>query len=207
MKKRILSLVLAVFLVTLSSCKIVDERAPFSLGSVSENKYTNEFLGVTASFSDKWTFMSEEEMKELNKITEELLPEETLKQLESAEVIQDMQGTNSATGASVGVNFENLKLLGTLSLNEEKYLSAQTDAVKESLSQMGLQNLSVEVVDVTFAEREAKALRVEATLSGMNFYEYVVAVKEGSYMANITVAGMSDDELKGIIGLFKPIEE
>ena len=204
-KKRVSALFLAVFLV-LSSCKGEETGKAFSRGVVENNTYKSEFLGVSAEFSEEWSFLSDEEINSLNSITEELLPEEINDKLENAEIIYDIEVTNASSGSSVGVNFENLRLLGSLMLDEKGYLSSQIDGITEALGELNLSDIKTEIVKVDFAGRDTYAIRIVATISEMNFYEYLVAVKEGEYMANISLAGVDEEELKETMALFKPIE-
>ena len=48
----------------------------FSIGSASGNTYKNEFIGIQCVLDGNWVFKTDEEMRQINQITSDLVGEE-----------------------------------------------------------------------------------------------------------------------------------
>lgn len=179
-----------------------DTSAPFEMGKVAGNQYTNNFLGITCTLDEQWTFYTDEQIKEANDIATDMMGEDIAEQLENARIVYDMMAS-SQSGASVSVNIENMSLSG-LVVTAEAYLSSQMDSVKTGLEQMGFSDVTVENKTYEFAGNSEEGLYIRASVNGVIFEEAIVALKRGMRFANISVGTVGGD-LDSILALFKAV--
>lgn len=179
-----------------------NSSASFALGKVVDNQYTNEFLGITCTLDEKWTFYTDEQIKEVNNITADMLDEDIAEQLENANFVYDMMASTES-GASVSVNIENLGLSG-VAMTAETYLSMQIDSLKTSLEQMGFSNVVIENKTYDFAGNSEEGLYVHASVNGVTFEEAVVVLKRGMRFANISVGTVGGD-IDSILAMFEAL--
>lgn len=179
-----------------------NSSASFALGKVVDNQYTNEFLGITCTLDEQWTFYTDEQIKEVNNITADMLDEDIAAQLENANFVYDMMAS-SESGASVNVNIENLGLSG-VAMTAETYLSMQIDTLKTSLEQMGFSNVVIENKTYDFAGNSEEGVYVHASANGLTFEEAVVVLKRGMRFANISVGTVGGD-IDSILAMFEAL--
>lgn len=179
-----------------------NSSASFTLGKVVDNQYTNEFLGITCTLDEQWTFYTDEQIKKVNNITADMLDEDIAAQLENANFVYDMMAS-SESGASVSVNIENLGLSG-VAMTAETYLSMQIDTLKTSLEQMGFSNVVIENKTYDFAGNSEEGVYVHASVNGVIFEEAVVVLKRGMRFANISVGTVGGD-IDSILAMFEAL--
>ena len=175
---------------------------PFEMGKVSGNKYSNEFFGIGCTLDSQWTFKTDEEIKEANNITIDMLDDEIKSQLENAAIVYDMMAT-SESGSSININIESIGVSGVLT-TVESYLSSQTDPLKAALEQVGLSDAVIENKTYDFAGSSEKGLYIHTSINQVTFEEAIIVLKRGTHFANITVATTSGD-LNSILASFYAI--
>jgi hypothetical protein len=179
-----------------------NSSASFETGKVLDNKYTNKFLGVGCTLDSQWTFYTDEQIKEANNITTDMMDDDIKKQLENANIVYDMMAA-SESGATVNINIEKLGVGGAFT-DVETYLSAQTDELKSALEQLGLSNVTTEIKTFDFAGSSEKGIYVHASIEEVIFEEAIITLKRGTRFANITVATPNGD-LNSILDKFYAI--
>lgn len=179
-----------------------DSSDSFEVGKVSENKYSNGFLGIGCILDSQWVFKTDEEIKEVNNITLDMLDDDIKAQLENAKIVYDMMAT-AENGSTININIENLGVGGALK-TVESYVSPQIDSLRTALEQMGLTDVSIEIKNFDFAGKSEKALYVHALANGIVFEEAVIVLKRGTRFANITVA-TTEGNLPDILANFYAI--
>lgn len=222
--KKILSLVLAIImLVGLCSClrdnendnvrgDIVtqtsseSENEPesepeFSLGKTANNVYNNDFLGLSCTLSDEWTFYTDEEILQLNNLTAELVDEEIAQSLENANIIYDMYAVQ-ADGSNININLEKLNALQLISLDIKETLESQIDTIKTAFEGIGYTDINAKYQKVTVDGKEFDALVYDAKIQGIDFYGTVITFRKGNYLANITVSSLQTDKTNEIFSCF-----
>lgn len=175
------------------------------LGTVEGNTYTSAFLGITATLDADWTFATDEEMAQLRGMTVEAMTDESLAQmLETSGTVMDMYAMD-ADGRTLNVMLENLNVLQTLALTEEAYAESAVDQVPAALEGVGFENVTAEVTQMSFAGQTHAAIKVHAQIMEIDFYETLVVVKQGNYIACITVASYMEDTTAEVLDLFTGI--
>lgn len=208
MKKTVSLVALLMVVVMLCACGTGNDlssgnsSASFALGKVADNQYTNEFLGITCTLDEQWTFYTDEQIKEVNNITADMLDEDIAEQLENANFVYDMMAA-SESGASINVNIENVGLSG-VAMTAETYLSMQMDTVKTGLEQMGFSDVVIENKTYDFAGNSEEGLYIHASVNGVTFEEAVVVLKRGMRFANISV-GTLDGDIDSILAMFEAL--
>jgi len=170
----------------------------FAFGVVADNKYTSEFAGITFTAPDGWVFYTDEEIKALNNITQDVVGEDIAELLKNATIIYDMYAINNATGESANINFEKIPT-GLDIADLKSALTPQIDVIKTAFTEMGATVNKVETADVTIGDKTYDAIYVDAEANGVHIYENVVAFVEGDYIAYVTVCSTSTDGLTTLL--------
>ncbi len=176
-----------------------------AMGSSQGGKYENKFLGIGCQLDENWTFMTDEEIREQNQLTSDVLGEEYQQQLENATVIYDMMATHSNGTSTVNVNMEKLSGAANL-LSEKAYVEGSTDALKKALEDAGMENVQLKGVELTFAGEKHYGVQIEGEFSGIKCYEALACVKRGGYMACITACTWQEDGTQAILDSFYAVK-
>ncbi len=185
---------------TISSA--AEDEVEVSLGSSANNVYENKFLGIGCKLDDTWTFKTDEEIRELNNLTQDMLGDEYAEQIKNAALIYDMSAIKNDATASINVNIENIGLVNGAIYDEESYIDNSLNTLKEPLESAGFENLVINKVTVDFGGKQSPAIAISAELAGVKIYEKVVCVKQGKYIACITVASYLEDSTDALIAAF-----
>lgn len=207
--KKTLSFLLALTLV-LSACggALAAETEPDAsdiLGVKENNVYANEFLGIMTEFSEDWYVLSNEETIEAMGYVADNLPNADLaEQLRSSGVVCDLYVLAlDNSGANINIQLEDLGFLYGLAMSEDAYYNAAAPQLQEALTQMGVENVSVEKETIDFAGAEHTACLISGVYSGVPIYERMVMVKAGNYMATVTAFSFSADTAAEMLGYFE----
>jgi len=179
-----------------------DSQPEFSLGKISNNVYTNDFLGLSCTLPLEWNFYSEEQILELNNITMEYIDEDYSSQLEKATIIYDMYAQNIVDNSTVNVNLERLNPVQAVTLDLKTALVAQTDAIVSTYQNMGYTDVAVNYENITVDGKKYDALRIEAKIQGYDFYGIAFSFIKNSYLANVTVTSLQTDKINTILKCF-----
>lgn len=175
--------------------------AEISLGSTSGNRWENEFIGIGCQLDENWTFMTDEEIRQQNQISTELVGDEYKDALESAAVIYDMMANHANGTSTVGVNLE--KLSGaTLLITEQLYIEASKESLEGAIASMGVENIQVSTEEISLGGKTHYGIRLEGEYSGVKIYETLIAVKCNGYMACVTACTWVEDGTQEILDCF-----
>ena len=153
---------------------------------------------------DAWYFYTDEEILELNNITltDDIVGEDYLKQLENATVIYDMYAVNEESGSSININLEKLNALQIATLDLKKTLEAQIDTIVSAYQNMGYTDVKVYYQKVTVDGKEFDGLRLTAKIQGIDFNGVVFTFRKSNYLANITLATLAEDTTGALLDCF-----
>jgi hypothetical protein len=172
------------------------------LGTVEGNTYTNAFLGITATLDENWAFATDEEMAQLRGMTADAMTDESIAEmLETSGAIMDMYAMDTE-GRTLNIMLENLNILQTIAVTEKSYVEATVGQLPGALEGMGFEDATAEVTELTFAGETHAAIKVHAKIVGVDFYETLVVVKRGNYIACITAGSFAEDTTDGVLALF-----
>ena len=175
------------------------------LGTVEGNTYTNEFLGITVTLNENWGFANDEEMAQIRGMTTDAMTDENLAEiLETSGAVMDMYAAD-VDGQTLNIMLENLNILQSIAVTEKAYADATVGQLPAALESMGFADATAEVTELTFAGDTHAAVKIHAKIAGMNFYETLVIVKQGNYIACITAASYGEDTTSAVLDLFAAI--
>lgn len=180
---------------------MADEEA-LELGIVNGKTYWNSSLTIGCRLTADWRFADEDEIKEINGLTQDLLKEDLKAKLNSMDVLRDMYAENLTTGESVTVSVEKIGSLNGVLMSERSYLDAGTPDLESGLANMGFEKIHSESVTVTFAGEEHAAVAITAATRDGSFNQTVVAVKNGKYMIVVSAASTSEEATAAILDTF-----
>ena len=170
--------------------------------------YTNEFLSVACQLGDEWTYLTDEEIAQLNgEIGESLTDEELSEMFSNGKTVQDMYAASADGTATINVIFEDMGVLYGAALDEDAYINLVMPTLEDALMQAGMSDIQVEAGSMEFAGADHSTLRVTSTISEIPVYELMVCVKEGNYMGVITLASYLEDTTEEMAALFTALPQ
>lgn len=164
--------------------------------------YENEYFGIGCALGDDWNLYSQEEVEEINKQTATLLSDDYAKLLENAASITDMYAMNVNGVDTMNVGIQKLSKLEALAVTEQANLEAAVPMIKEAFAQMGLTDMTTEIHTTTIAGVEHPVLWFGGMMGEYPVYEQLFCIKNGSYLASITVCSWLEDDTDDYLALF-----
>ena len=211
MKKLLAFLLAAIMLVSLVACsKGGENKSDSMLGSYdkSSSVYTNDLLGVRFSMNKDWEIFDEKQIAELNGMVKDNLSlnEELSDALEKSGSVQVFYAQRDGGLVTANIVIENIGLVyGTL-IDEKTYAENSVDQVAPALETMGMTDVETKIVTVNFAGEDHTAIDIHASLFGADFYETMVCVKTGNYIAGVTVGSYITDETDDVLSMFSALD-
>ncbi len=179
-----------------------EAESKFSLGETAANTYKNDFLGISCTLPEGWTFYTDEQIMQLNNLVGDIAGEELASKLENANIIYDMYATNEGGYCNMNVNLEKLSAAQLLKLDIKKSLESQFDGIKSSYQNMGYTDIVLAYEKITVDGKEFDGITINAKIQGVNFYSTVFCFKKGTYLANVTIACLQTDKIDTILDYF-----
>ena len=173
-------------------------------GVTDGNVYENLFIGLGFNLPSGWEFASDEEIRELNNISSDMMDDKYAEQIKKADIVYDMLATQLSTGSSVSINLEKVSALGAIA-TDAQYVESAVASVKTVLESMGATNISAEQTKVKIAGENLYALDVSCKVNGVAIYEKVICKKVDNYFVCITVATAGTDTTANVISQFFPV--
>ena len=178
------------------------ERDP-KLGYLSGRTYINEFVGVQATLNEAWTIADDTYLSQLSGITADAIKDQALaEQLRDSGIAYALFASADDGLVTLNMVIEDLGLLYGTILSEQSYAEMSVGGLKDGLTGMGMEEVTVEVVKVNFAGQEHAGLQVHGIVSGVDFYELLVCVKVDSYMVSVCAASYYENITGNILDLF-----
>ncbi len=208
MKKTVAILLSLVVAVTFASCKNKKEDnirgtvAEIELGTSVNNKYTSEFIGIGCTLDSQWYFLSNEELLELNRFSEELEGDELEKEMEDTDIVYDMVAESGDSTQKITVCLQNFGLVYGKAVNEDEYIAARIEGLKAGYKNLEVDNFFVKKTGVTFCGKERKAISCSYEMEGLSVYQKQVLIKVGKYIAIVTAETYIEDTTDRAIGYF-----
>lgn len=170
-----------------------DEEKEFSVGTSSGLVYENKFIGVGCELPNDWSFYTEEQIRQVNNVTEDLVGEEYEELISQAQLVYDMCASSSDQLSSVNVILEKSDIVSVAAFDLETSGDTIVEAATDALAQLGATDITHTVSTTSFAGDDAQCLNLEMKLNGVDFYQKQVYVKTYNYITSITVASTDID--------------
>ncbi len=184
----------------------VETEKEFSTGKVNGNVYKNEFIGISYTLDEGWSFYDEERIRETNEMAMDMAGEEYEKIIREADIVYDMCATDSDQLNNININLEKIDNIQLLSLDIAKNFEAIMPTLEETLTNMGCENISHRIDKIEVDGKMVDALFVTADINGVNMYQTLFQKKCNGYLANITVATFFEDITSDLIDNFRWID-
>lgn len=179
-----------------------EKEEPF-IGETVNNVYTNGFLGITCQLDAQWTVFNKEQLAQLMGVTSELLNNDAMTNaMENGTVFTVFNAQKLNGQLTMNITLEKLSMLNGILLDEERYINASKDQLAPALESMGFGNVTVETAKIQFAGEERHGLRIHATIQGIDFDEALVCIKNGNYMACVTVGTLGENKTDDLLAMF-----
>ena len=179
------------------------EELKYESGSMTGGVYRNEFLGIGCTLDESWTYYSDGEIASLNGIdTASMSDEEIAELLHSSSVIYDMYAMAESGLVTMNIVFENLCVLYDPELDTAGYVDIAISNLGDALTSAGYSDVSCEKATVDFCGEERYAIDITGVLSNMTIYEKLIYIKQGNYIAVITLASFGADITADLAALF-----
>ena len=185
--------------------EVVSEKE-FSMGEIDGLVYENEFIGIGCELEDEWSFMSDEEIKELNNITGDVAGEEYEELLEDAELIYDMYAIGGNQLDSINVNLEKYDKVTLDSLVVEDALENTIPILEKSFGNMGYTDIETYLDKINIEEEEFTCLYLTGEIEGVRIYQKVFPIKCNGYLANVTITTYEEDRVDSLAERFYFVE-
>lgn len=166
-----------------------DKTVEFSMGSWSDNVYTNDFLGLKFNLPDGWKYSSDEEIAEMMNLGTELLNDE---QKVAAEVSKlnsayYMVANEPNTGDNVSIISEkpSMEVTTEFYINQLKTQLSSVDSIKYEIGETSKE---------TVAGKECDTLTVTASMSGVKMVQRYYIYKVDKYVVCIISTSTSGEQ-------------
>lgn len=183
-----------------------EEEKELSLGLVDGLSYENEFIGIGCQLGSDWRFYSDEEIRAMNGLTEEILPEEMLETLKNATVIQDMFAAREDGLNNVSVSLEKADLLQLVTLDIEENYRAMMPIFVETYENAGYTDIEQTVGTAMIDGKEYPVLLLTANVGGVTMYQTMVNIKCNGYLASIAVTSVAENDCDEILACFYELD-
>lgn len=183
-----------------------------SLGSNDGTTYENTYLEIGAQLDSDWVFLTDEEILELNNMTQEMMSseEDLAELLEDSTSLQDMYASTDEGLTTLNVVMSKMSPLETAAfaisadnLFDESY-DALSSSLLSALEAMGCTQVSVsEFQDYAFAGHDGKLLQVSGFYDDTYpIYESMVMFVKGDRMVAVTACTWLEDQTLSLLDLF-----
>lgn len=200
LKKAIALMLVLVLAVSLCACETA--LKPFAPGTVANNRYESAYAGIVCQLDSNWSFMTDEQIRQNNEQTMNLMGEDYAAALEKATVITDMFAVHANQMDTVNVSFE--KMTGiNVALTEDAYAQASAKGVADGLGAAGIENVTHEIGKIQFAGSEHTAIRVAGSFSGIAVYQTIAVVKTGNYMMLVASCTWNTNYTEDVLANFQ----
>lgn len=166
------------------------------LGINSEHSYENSYFGIAVALDDEWDLETQEEIEETRKNTMNLAGNDEMVEDAMSVTVTDMMAVHSNGYDTINFGIERPDWSD---YTEEDYVEAATDPTIETLSLMGMEDISADTGTVHIGDDVHAAFKILGTYNGSDVYELLVAFKEGDYVGVMTVCTWDDDLTDDII--------
>ena len=174
----------------------------FSLGKTTNNRYNNDFLGISCTLPSEWVFYTDKQILELNNIVGDVVDEEVADRLKNANIIYDMFAAYETEGSNINIVLEKVNAVQMITLDIRQTLEAQIDTIKSTYQNMGYTDIDVKYRKVKVDGKEFDGLKITAKIQGVDFYGSAFTFKKSNYLANITICSLQTDKTDTILSYF-----
>lgn len=165
----------------------------FETGTVNGDVYENEFTGMGYKLNAGWTFYSDDQIRELNNATGDMMEEEYQKLLENSTVIYEMFAVDSEGINNFNVNVEKLNKMQMNNFDISSNFEQSFPIIESSYENMGYTDVAYEVGTAVVAGRELDVMYITAEISGIPMYQTMFSYRCGQYLVSACASTFYED--------------
>lgn len=183
---------------------VQEETSDFKMGSTKNMVYENEYLNIGCKLPEGWTAYDEDQIAEVNGFVLDNVDEDLKEQISNSTMIYDMMAASADETQNVNIIVQNLNILQSLAnVDMEEAIKASEDQIKTTFEGMGITNIEFKIDrGITFPADNYAAAVVTGDLQGFQLTEKLVLFKVGSYLANVTVTAVGEDNTSDVLSSF-----
>ena len=202
MKRVTFPAMLLVLALLLTACAAGQKS--FQRGSVEGQTYTSDFLGLTCTAPETYSYLSDEEIAALNDIaldsmTDEALVAEMRQRLEAGSQVQDMY--------LISITVDKVTD-GKTAIDMDAFLSegiAQATAAYESID--GMEDVTSAAQTTSFLGSEYSSILTTAVYNGFPAQSLQICIPVEQYICVVTFTSYVEDHTDEMMGFFSAIQK
>lgn len=180
-----------------------EPTAKFDAGSINGNVYSNDYLGLTFTAPEGWTYASDEEIAELMGTSLDIVTDdESAQELAAQATIYGMMANSADELNNVQVVFENMALSGgkMTAAGYIKILSAQLDSL---YGNMGGTCTVGEAKTIQIGGKDYSYVDIAVDISGVALEQSYACHRIDDYMVSIIVTAYEEGGAAAIMDCFE----
>lgn len=173
-------------------------------GAVYENTFFNLRLDAAAN---GLSLADEDQMAQLGNALADELDSETIREaLDEGQGFMDLYAYNDDLSETINMNIQNVGVVFGIVGNVEKAVDSILPEMEKQLSDMGIENLTVEKSTCMFQGEETFCVNITGTMNGVPLVEKQLYISEGSYVAFLTASAGSDEACQALLDMVTTAE-
>lgn len=217
MKKQslIALMVILTLIIPFSGCKSTQMSDTLSNlhhkpGTWNGSVYSSEFLNTTVSVPNGWTIATEQELEQGRQtiITDSMEDSQATKEEIERGIIYEFKLTNHDTYSTVNLVLKDMDIIYSMAYNEEDFM----DVYCKNMQQLEIDGMYISKMSdpewVTLGGSKYLMCELQYDIDGhLANYQKIYLRKIGTYMANLTIAGLDKRHFDGIENMFTEYKE
>ena len=184
-----------------------EEEAAVRIGVIEGNTYTNETLGISCTVDNDWAFYNEEMMAALNQLTQDVINDDSVKEmLNNGASFMDAYGYSTTNNSNFNVTLQKVNALASLLTTEKNVLESAEEQTVSMLENAGFTDIDYSLGKATFAGKEHDVAYCNSKYQGMEIRQTIVCILKNGYCGSITITCISEEETEKILGFFSEID-
>lgn len=172
--------------------------------------YRNEYFKFTCNLSDDWYVLNPDELSQMLGITYDALGDGTAGKLiqstfENGSTQMDFYALLVSGGQTINVVISKAKVVELL-LPDQLMLKVSIPIITSGLSDMGATDIKSDTQKLTILGKERAALIVDANYQGAAMHETIFVIRQGGYLASITITDINGTSNQDFVDYFQVIE-
>lgn len=206
--KRLLCALLALgLMLSMAACRPKEPEGPvieekdFNFGLVTENKYESRFLDLACEFDKDWALATNERIREMNKITDDMTDVQVAQRIDFAEHLYDMMAINKNETDNVTIELKKGSIL-QLTMKDQDMANSMVLKIDGGLKEVGFQEVTSEVIPVTLAGTDTYGVKTVAKYEDTSLHQLSIPWRRGHYVATITIMAREEKTVEAVKNLF-----
>ena len=174
----------------------------FDLGVVDGLVYENAFIGIGCKLDSNWTFRTDEEIRQMNNLTADVVGDDFREAMEKADIVYDMAAIHSNGLDNININMQKGNPIQIAALDLKTHYESQFALLQEAFENMGYTNIHMEVGEVIIDGEPFVAFFNHAEIAGYTVCQVSISIKCNGYLANVTLTTFDEASMDALLDCF-----